>query len=141
MLFRRLESALVVESSPRADKEIQLVDLMGRSVRLSRQRLQELPSQVADVSEEVPGRDGSGVRLSEVLALVENAPNAVFVLVASDGMTSAPVPIAEVGGAILVHSLDGEPTHQKRRAFSRLCSSRRGGFGLCECEKAGSGCA
>ena len=87
---------------------------------------------MADVSEEVPGRDGSGVRLSEVLDLVENAPNAVFVLVASDGMTSAPVPIAEVGGAILVHSLDGEPYPSKKGGPFRVFVPR---------DEAVSGCA
>jgi DMSO/TMAO reductase YedYZ molybdopterin-dependent catalytic subunit len=55
----------------------------------------------------VPGRAGSGVYLREVLAL--GGEGEAFVLGASDGMTTAPLPLAACGDAIVVHSVSGAP--------------------------------
>lgn len=89
--------------------EVCLVDAGGWEMPLSRAALMALPEQVADVSACVPSREGAGVRLAEVLALGAAAPGATFVLVASDGMTTAPHPLSQVGTAILVHTLKDRP--------------------------------
>lgn len=72
---------------------------------LSRWALAALPGQVPDVGALVPGKEGRGVLLSEVLDLVEGAR---FIVVASDGMTTTPLSVDEVGRAVLVHSLSEE---------------------------------
>lgn len=89
--------------------EVCLVDAGGWEMPLTRAALMALPGQVSDVSVRVPGREGSGVCLAEVLALAAAPPDSTFVLVASDGMTTAAHPLTQVGTAILVHSLKDRP--------------------------------
>jgi G3E family GTPase len=89
--------------------EVCLVDAGGWEMPLTRAALAALPEQVHDVASRIPGRAGSGVLLSEVLALAAASSETPFVVVASDGMTTAPVAQSDAGSAILVHSLDGEP--------------------------------
>lgn len=89
------------------DAAITLVDAEGSTFTLTRAALMALPGQVADVAAVVPGRSGSGVYLREVLAL--GGAGGSFVLAASDGMTTAPLPLAECGDAIVVHSAAGAP--------------------------------
>ena len=69
---------------------------------LNRWALAALPGQVPDVSELIPGKEGRGVLLSEILGLIDGER---FIVVASDGMTTAPLPVSEVGRAVVVHSL------------------------------------
>lgn len=90
---------------------VTLVDPAGNEFPLSRGALSALPSQVADISALVPGRTGTGVKLREVLAL---AGGSRFICIANDGFTSEPLPVAEAGDAVLVHSLSGAalPTEQ-----------------------------
>ena len=81
-----------------------------------------VPGQVADVSTLIPGRSGTAVSLSEVLRLATAAPNARVVIIATDGMTTDPVSIDDVGEAVLVHSLDGQPFPAKQGGPYRLFS-------------------
>lgn len=80
----------------------------GWAVNLTRQALKAMPGQLADVGERIPGRKGEGVELAEVLALAHPPADASFVVVASDGMTSGPTALADVGQAVLVHGLDDD---------------------------------
>jgi DMSO/TMAO reductase YedYZ molybdopterin-dependent catalytic subunit len=68
-----------------------------------------MPGQVPDVAALVPGRNGAGVMLAELLKVARACPGDDVVLVASDGMTSAPTRVADIGAAVLLHSLDGGP--------------------------------
>jgi G3E family GTPase len=86
-----------------------LVDASGMALELDRRALAALPGQVTDVGTLVPGRAGIGVLLAEVLALAAPGPEASFVVAAADGMTTAPVRVADAGGAVLVHGRDGMP--------------------------------
>lgn len=86
---------------------VALVDADGILFPLTRGALMALPGQVADVSTVVPGRQGSGVYLRELLALA--GPGTRFVVSAADGLAAAPAEIDGVGDAILVHSLNRAP--------------------------------
>lgn len=123
-----LEAAILPADAPAVTDGVTLVDLDGFELTLSRAALAALPGQIPDVSAHVPGRAGVGVPLREVLALVPAPKDARFVVVATDGMTSAPAPIAGTDG-ILVHGLDGGPLPDKQGGPYRLLAP------------AGSGCA
>ncbi|MCK6520333.1 molybdopterin-dependent oxidoreductase [Myxococcota bacterium] len=94
---------------PPDEPVVTLVDVQGRVVELTRFALAALPGQVADVAAAVPGRVGAAVSLGEVLALTFPSPDDQLVLVATDGLTTAPVRVEEAEAALLVHSLSGEP--------------------------------
>ena len=111
---------------PRDIEGVALVDGTGERV-VSRAQLAGLGGQV-DVAERIPGRAGEGVMLSEVLAL---ASGTHFIVVASDGMTTEPVAVAEAGDAVLVHGLRGEA----------LPEGKGGPFRLLVPPGAGSACA
>jgi DMSO/TMAO reductase YedYZ molybdopterin-dependent catalytic subunit len=65
--------------------------------RFDFEALTRLPQQVEDISTLVPGRHGSGVRLSVLLDVVQPHPRATHItLEASDGSFSASVPLEEV---------------------------------------------
>ncbi len=107
-----LEAALGaarVEAAPLSGEVLVLVDATGGRRTLDRAALASLPGQIADVSTVVPGRSGVAVGLSAVLELASPPPGARFVVVASDGMTTAPTPLSDAAGAVLVHGLDGGP--------------------------------
>jgi G3E family GTPase len=93
---------------PAADQVpvVRLVDPGGYTVELSQPALAALPGQVHDVAAVIPGRPGHGVWLHEVLSLAAPPPGATFILVAHDGMTTEPTPVAQAGEAVLVHGLD-----------------------------------
>jgi G3E family GTPase len=93
---------------------VEVVDADGHALALGREALVALPGQVDDVSALVPGREGSGVWLRELFALVPTPPDARFVLAAGDGLTSAPAPVSAVGDAVLVHSLGDGPLPEKQ---------------------------
>lgn len=86
---------------------VELLSAAGDSVWLGRERLAALPGQVGDVGTFVPGRAGEGVWLREVLALCGAAPDARYVVAATDGMVSPPARLDGVGEALLVHGLGG----------------------------------
>jgi G3E family GTPase len=110
-LLAALEACIADDAQLKPPDEpfVTLVDVQGRAVELTRFALAALPGQVADVSAQVPGRAGAAVTLAEVLALVYPSPDDQLVLVASDGLTTAPVRVADADGALLVHSLAREP--------------------------------
>ena len=91
----------------------------GREVELTRYALAALPGQVPDVSALIPGREGRGVYLREVLDLVAEDGER-FVLSASDGMSTEPVAVSEVGEAVLVHSLGDGPFPREKGGPYRL---------------------
>ena len=110
-LLAALEACIADDAllKPPDEPFVTLVDVQGRVVELTRFALAALPGQVADVSVRVPGRAGAAVTLAEVLALTYPSPDDQLVLVATDGLTTAPVRVSEAEGALLVHSLAQEP--------------------------------
>lgn len=105
----RMDAAVAKAVDPTAVDSVRLEGPEGSSRPVNRSDLMALPRQITDVSTLVPGRKGEAVWLADVLALVSAKSKLPFVLVAGDGMTSAPVAIGEAGEALLVHSLNGEP--------------------------------
>lgn len=110
-LLAALEACIADDAQLKPPDEpfVTLVDVQGRAVELTRFALAALPGQVADVSAQVPGRAGAAVSMAEVLALTYPSPDDQLVFVASDGLTTAPVRVADAEGALLVHSLAREP--------------------------------
>jgi G3E family GTPase len=110
-LLAALEACIAEDGhlKPPDEPIVTLVDVQGRAVELTRFALAALPGQVADVAAAVPGRVGAAVRLEEILALTFPSPDDQLVLVATDGLTTAPVRVAEAEAALVVHSLGGEP--------------------------------
>lgn len=105
-LIATLDAARFVAPAVDDVPVVRLVDPGGYTVELTRQALAALPDQVPDVDAVVPGRPGQGVWLREVLALAAPPAGASFILIAHDGMTTEPAPVAQVGDAVLVHGLD-----------------------------------
>ena len=99
---------------------VRLRDAEGREVELTRLALASLPGQVSDVSALIPGRQGRGVFLREVLALVGPEGDYTFVVSASDGMSTDPVSVEGAGEAVLVHSLDDGPFPRDKGGPYRL---------------------
>ena len=81
----------------------------GASMRFDRSALMGLPDGVADVSEFLPGRQGTAARLSSLLARVEVSGELDAVVVAADGYTTPPAPLQDLEQALLIHSLDDQP--------------------------------
>ena len=106
----RIMAALDAAEPPAAidDGVLRLVDGVKAPHELTRWALAALPGQIDDVSAVIPKRQGAAVRLDEVLRLVTDDDHRQFVAVASDGMTSEPVRVDQVGDAMLVHSHDGD---------------------------------
>jgi DMSO/TMAO reductase YedYZ molybdopterin-dependent catalytic subunit len=81
-----------------------------RPLELDAAALARLPGQVDDVSRLVPGREGSGVRLGDVLAAARTRAGATHVtLRSSDGRFAASSPIAAVRDGIVVYRLGDGP--------------------------------
>lgn len=99
---------------------IRLSDGQGWTADLNRWALRALPGQVDDVREHLPKRAGHGVWLREVLDLLHPEPSDHFVVVASDGLTTDPLPIDQVGDALLVHGLDQGPLPDNKGGPFRL---------------------
>lgn len=106
-VVQELDEAVAPDVDPKALSTLLIGLAEEEGVRLSRADLLGLDGQVPDVSVIVPGREGSGVWLSSVLRGSGAAMEQRFVVVAGDGMTSAPAAVGEAGEAVLVHSLDG----------------------------------
>lgn len=105
----RLAACVVAPDAPPPDT-LALISAEGVALPLSRAALQALPQQIPDVSVVVAGRSGQGVWLRDVLPLLgQVAPGSQFMVVASDGLTTPPTPIADIGDAVLVHSLGDAP--------------------------------
>jgi DMSO/TMAO reductase YedYZ molybdopterin-dependent catalytic subunit len=76
--------------------------------------LKKLPNQVADVSAEVAGREGAGVRLRSLIDAAGRKPGAKFATLSStDGKFSASVPLDDILDAVLVYQLKGEPLPER----------------------------
>ena len=72
--------------------------------------LAAMPEQVEDVSQEVEGRQGRGVRLRALIDQAGRKPDADHATLAStDGKFTASVPLDDILDAILVYQLNGEP--------------------------------
>ena len=95
--------SLVVEGEVIAPVELSFADLAA------------LPEQVADISALVPGREGSGVRLSAVLGRAGLKPNATHVTCEStDGKFTASVPLSAVREAIVAYRLGDAPLPESK---------------------------
>ncbi len=92
----------------------------GESRRINRTGLMSLPDGVADVSPVLPGREGAAASLAALFAAVGAPMEGHAVVVASDGFTTDPVPLAALQSALLLHSLDGEPLPAKKGGPYRL---------------------
>jgi DMSO/TMAO reductase YedYZ molybdopterin-dependent catalytic subunit len=72
--------------------------------------LKKLPAQVADVSAEVAGREGAGVRLRSLIEAAGRKADAKYAtLTSTDGKFTASVPLDDVLDAVLVYQLQGQP--------------------------------
>jgi len=72
--------------------------------------LATLPGQVEDIAQRLPGRKGTGVELTAVLAAAQVADDATtLVLTSADGSFRTEVVRAEANEALLVYALDGSP--------------------------------
>lgn len=117
------EAALRAAVDPQANAPYEgepVITVMGadrNDFTLTRGALRALPAQVPDVSTLHPGKKGAGVALASVLSL---APGTRYVVAAADGMTTRPAPVADVGSAVLVHSLDGRPLPAEQGGPFRL---------------------
>ncbi len=103
---RRLAEASTPAPTP--GEGVVLEPVLGEGWVLDRVRLGALEGQVPDVGVVVPGRSGGGVWLREVLALATPPAGARFVVVANDGLTTAPAPVSGAGEAVLVFHDGGE---------------------------------
>lgn len=126
-----LRAAVLAEPPAPAGPEIAFVDVDGHDVRLGRDALAALPGQVPDVGVIVPGREGRGVPLRELFALLPVPPGARFVVAAGDGMTSEPAPVADVGDSVLVHSLGDGPLPDSQGGPFRLLAPKDAARGRC----------
>lgn len=115
-----LEACFLPTEAASEEHTLALVDLDGFELRLDRRALAGLPGQVPDVGALVPGRAGVGVPLHELLALIPAPADARFVVAARDGMNAAPSRIADIGAAVLVHSLDGGELPEKQGGPFRI---------------------
>lgn len=89
---------------------LQVRGLVRHAREFTREELRTLPRQVPDVGTRVKGRAGEAVVLAAILEAVVPEEAARFVtLVAEGGQFSASVPLEAVTGALVIHSLDGEP--------------------------------
>lgn len=72
--------------------------------------LKTLPNQVEDVSREVEGRQGRGVRLRSLIEAAGRKAGATHATLASgDDKFTASVPLDDILDAVLVYELKGEP--------------------------------
>jgi DMSO/TMAO reductase YedYZ molybdopterin-dependent catalytic subunit len=77
--------------------------------------LAALPEQIPDVSQFLPGREGGGVRLRSILAIVSPAPTARYITLQSgDGNFSASIPLEVTRDAIVAYRLGDEPLPSKK---------------------------
>ena len=77
--------------------------------------LVQLPDQVEDVSQVIPGREGSAIRLPSLLAQVGAKDSVHYItLESTDGKFSASIPLEAVQDAIVVYRFDGEPLPEKK---------------------------
>jgi 2-dehydropantoate 2-reductase len=87
--------------------------LVKNPLRLAVDDLSRYPAetQIADVSQLVPKREGRGIKLSAILATAQPLPQAKYItLHSSDGTFSASIERAEIEArAILIYQKDGAP--------------------------------
>ena len=77
--------------------------------------LTQLPGQVPDVGQLIPGREGGGVRLQSLIKLVGPTEAATHItLESTDGKFSASVPLEVVRDAIIAYRLENEPLPPKK---------------------------
>lgn len=83
---------------------------VDRETTLTCDQLKDLPGQVDDVSREVEGRKGRGVRLRSIIDKAGRKPGAGYATLSStDGAFTASVPVDDILDAILVYQHDGKP--------------------------------
>ncbi len=83
---------------------------VARPASLTFDDLRQLPDQVADIGTLVPGREGGGVRLRAVLAVVGVQPQAAHLtLTSADGGFSICVPLDAVADAVVAYRLGDAP--------------------------------
>lgn len=93
------------------DTLLEITGSVERPASFSFEELEALDGQVPDVAAEVPGREGSGVRLTALLAAVKPTPEAAYLTLATaDRSFSASVPLDAVKEqGIVVYRLGDAP--------------------------------
>ena len=77
--------------------------------------LVQLPDQVEDLSQVIPGREGSAVHLQSLLAQVGTKDNVKYItLESTDGKFSASIPLEAVQDAIIAYRLHHESLPAKQ---------------------------
>ncbi len=95
--------------------KLQVAGEVVSPVELDFDALAALPDQVADISGEVPGREGGGVRLRAVLGRAGLKANATHVTCEStDGKFAASVPLSAVRDAIVAYRLGDQPLPESK---------------------------
>ncbi len=90
--------------------QLRIEGAIARPLALDAARLADLPGQIADVAELVPGRSGRGVRVASLLALAEPHPDATTAtLISGDGRFAAEAPLDTVRTGIVVYRLGDGP--------------------------------
>ena len=116
-----LDGALLTaeERAVAADSlEVALPD--GSARRFDREALLALPDGVPDVSAVFPKRAGVAARLSELVRVAGVPEGSQVVVVAADGYTTPPAPLADVLAGLLIHSLDEGPLPRDKGGPIRL---------------------
>lgn len=105
-----LEAALLSDAERALSAErIEVLLGDGRAHLLDRERLLEVPVQIADVSKLFPKRRGSAASIGSLWAELDLPTQGHAILVAGDGFASEPVSIETLCEGVLLHSLDGDP--------------------------------
>jgi G3E family GTPase len=118
--------ATIGPDRPTGGVEVALPD--GRRVVFDREDLLALPDGVPDVSAVAPGRSGVAARLSAIFDALGATAGSV-VVVAGDGLATAPIPLDELSAALLVHTLDGAALPEKQGGPFRLLHPAGGPHG------------
>lgn len=130
-LADRLAACVVTPDSADETPAVRLIDPSGTARRLTRTALAALPGQVPDIAVLVPGREGAGVYLREVLTLLGLPDDTPFVVAAADGMTTAPTPVGGAGEAVLLHSLGDGPLPASQAGPFRILGPSGAGRTAC----------
>lgn len=100
---------------------ITIEGLVQQPVTVGYDDLAALPGQVADVGSVVPGREGTAVRLGDLLAKAGPTGEATHLTIeADDASFSASIPLATVDSAVIVYRLDGAPLPREKGGPFRL---------------------
>jgi DMSO/TMAO reductase YedYZ molybdopterin-dependent catalytic subunit len=127
-----------VKGGEAMDKALEVTGQVARPGVFDVEALARLPAQVEDIGTLVPGRKGSGVRLSALLAVVQPQPGATHItLESADEAFSASMPLDAVAASgVMLYRLGSQalPPQQGgpfRFLITDAQSCATGGVDLC----------